>query len=211
MKRFICERLELSPEEAAGRAEDLFPRARHDDARADDRRRVDPHEFLAFVHDVDLACVPPNPALVAALAALAGPQDRPHQRLGAACRAAARSSRHQPIRSAASSTSSPPSSSPSRRSPAIAQLLRRHAVGAETALMVEDMAKNLVPAAAARHDHRLGARQIDWAATGADGDHIHYVVDDLGRLSRRRRGARPTLASFEVPEPCPSPTRSATS
>jgi len=29
--------------------------------------RIDPHEFLAFVHDIDLACVPPDPALAAAL------------------------------------------------------------------------------------------------------------------------------------------------
>ena len=34
--------------------------------------RVDPHDFLAYVHDVDLSCVPPDPVLVAALAALPG-------------------------------------------------------------------------------------------------------------------------------------------
>src|ERR1700738_3090165 len=34
--------------------------------------RVDPHEFMAFVHDVDLSCVPANPTLVAALRVLSG-------------------------------------------------------------------------------------------------------------------------------------------
>ncbi|HVH79223.1 MAG TPA: pyrimidine 5'-nucleotidase, partial [Stellaceae bacterium] len=34
--------------------------------------RIDPHEFMAFVHDVDLSCVPPNPELVMALGTLSG-------------------------------------------------------------------------------------------------------------------------------------------
>ena len=35
------------------------------------RDDIDPHEFLAFVHDIDLACVPPDPGLAAALRQLA--------------------------------------------------------------------------------------------------------------------------------------------
>ena len=38
--------------------------------------RIDPHEFMAFVHDVDLSCVPANPALAHAF------QSRPPCRLG---------------------------------------------------------------------------------------------------------------------------------
>ena len=34
--------------------------------------RIDPHEFLAFVHEVDLACVPQDPALAGAIAKLHG-------------------------------------------------------------------------------------------------------------------------------------------
>jgi len=34
--------------------------------------RIDPHEFMAFVHDVDLSVVPANPELVAALDELSG-------------------------------------------------------------------------------------------------------------------------------------------
>ena len=47
------------------------------------------------------------------------------------------------------------------------------------AVMVEDMAKNLAPAAA------LGMRTVwlrtehDWARDGADAEHVHHVADDL--------------------------------
>ncbi len=48
-----------------------------------------------------------------------------------------------------------------------------------TSVMVEDMARNLAPAAA------LGMKTVwvqtdsDWAREGSVGDHIHHVVDDL--------------------------------
>ena len=34
--------------------------------------RIDPHDFLAFVHEIDLSCVPPDPALAAAMTELRG-------------------------------------------------------------------------------------------------------------------------------------------
>ena len=59
--------------------------------------RIDPHEFMAFVHDVDLSCVPANPALVAALRGAVRPQAHLHQRLGAACREPAQASWDKPL------------------------------------------------------------------------------------------------------------------
>ena len=57
---------------AAG-AEGLFPRPRHHARRADGASiGVDPHEFLDFVHDIDLARLTADPALVAALDRLPG-------------------------------------------------------------------------------------------------------------------------------------------
>ncbi len=85
------------------------------------------------------------------------------------------------------------------------ELMRRHEVTPQTALMVEDMATNLVPAAALGMTTAWVRGTIDWAAAGADGDHIHHIVDDLGRF----------LAAAASPGPkaqaCPSPTRSAAS
>ena len=46
--------------------------------------------------------------------------------------------------------------------------------------MIEDMAKNLVPAAALGMTTAWVRNPVDWAAAGSEGDHIHYVIDDLG-------------------------------
>ncbi len=86
------------------------------------------------------------------------------------------------------------------------ELLRRHEVSPETALMIEDMAKNLVPAAALGMTTAWMRGTIDWAAAGADGSHIHYIVDDLGRFLA---GAA-ALDNARGTDQCPSPTRSAT-
>ncbi len=71
--------------------------------------------------------------------------------------------------------------------------------------MVEDMAKNLVPAAALGMTTAWLRGTLDWAAAGAEGDHIHHVVDDLGRFLATASSRR-----AEAPA-CPSPTRSAAS
>ncbi|HVH79159.1 MAG TPA: HAD-IA family hydrolase, partial [Stellaceae bacterium] len=47
------------------------------------------------------------------------------------------------------------------------------------ALMVEDMAKNLAPAAELGMTTAWVKTSVDWAAVSSDADHINYVVDDL--------------------------------
>ncbi|MGH3966723.1 MAG: hypothetical protein ACRDTV_01005, partial [Mycobacterium sp.] len=59
------------------------------------------------------------------------------------------------------------------------ELLRRHAVDPARAMMLEDMARNLVPAAALGMTTAWLRNGLDWAADGADGAHINYVVEDL--------------------------------
>jgi putative hydrolase of the HAD superfamily len=60
--------------------------------------------------------------------------------------------------------------------------------------MVEDMAKNLAPAAAIGMTTAWVKTSVDWAAIAADADHIHYVVDDLAGFltaaAALERGAR---------------------
>ncbi|HEX5453485.1 MAG TPA: HAD hydrolase-like protein, partial [Stellaceae bacterium] len=58
-------------------------------------------------------------------------------------------------------------------------LLRRHAVDPRRALMVEDIARNLEPAAALGMTTAWMRSTLDWAAAEADGAYIHHVVDDL--------------------------------
>jgi putative hydrolase of the HAD superfamily len=57
--------------------------------------------------------------------------------------------------------------------------VRRHWIDPKRAVMVEDLAKNLVPA------HQMGMTTVlvrtddEWARDGIDGAHIHHVTDDL--------------------------------
>src|SRR6185312_9332639 len=108
--------------------------------------RVDPHEFMAFVHDVDLSAVPPNPALVAALGGLSGRKlvytngSVPHaenllKHLGIG------EFFHDIFDIVASEFAPKPAMAPFR------EFVRRYGIAPGRALMVEDMAKNLAPAA----------------------------------------------------------------
>ena len=58
-------------------------------------------------------------------------------------------------------------------------LVRRHWIDPRQAVMVEDLAKNLLPA------HEMGMATVlvrhaaDWAQDGADAAHVHHATDDL--------------------------------
>ena len=66
MNEYICTRLAVSPDEAAELRRLYFREHGTTLSGLMAVHQIDPHEFLAFVHDVDLACVPPDPALLAA-------------------------------------------------------------------------------------------------------------------------------------------------
>ena len=72
MTEFICDRLSVSPEAAAELRRSYFREHGTTLRGLMTRDDIDPHEFLAFVHDIDLAGVPPDPALAAALKQLDG-------------------------------------------------------------------------------------------------------------------------------------------
>jgi len=139
---------------------------------------VDPHEFLAYVHDVDLSALPPATALDAALAALPGRKlvftngSTPHARrvLGHL-----RIDRHFEGVFDIADASWVPKPAPET----FAAFLARDRIDPTRAAMVEDMARNLKPAA------DLGMLTIwvrteeDWARDGEGGDWIHHRTDDL--------------------------------
>ena len=154
---------------------------------------IDPHEFMAFVHDVDLSCVPANPALVAALAGLAGRKliytngSVPHaenllNHLGI-------SHYFDDIFDIVASEFAPkPAMAPFRI------FVERFGVKPTSALMIEDMAKNLAPAAELGMTTAWVRTNVDWAAIASDADHINYVVEDLagflGAAAAAEREAR---------------------
>jgi putative hydrolase of the HAD superfamily len=141
---------------------------------------VDPHEFLAFVHDIDLARLTADPDLVAALDRLPGRKfvftngdeayaRRVLDRLGLAN---AFDGMHD-IHAMAYV--------PKPHPDAYAQLCAVHDIDPKRALFADDMARNLAPAKA------LGMVTV-WVDNGSEQashtavpDHIDYVTDDIGR------------------------------
>lgn len=178
MNLFIATRFGLSPEEAAERRRTYFHEYGTTLNGLMAVERIDPHEFLGFVHDVDLACVPANPVLAAAMARLPGRKfvhtngSVPHaERLLAHLELAGSFSGIVDIVAAGFEPK-----------PAFAgyrELMRRYDVAPATAVMVEDMARNLVTAAELGMTTAWLRNTIEWAAIDAEGDHIHHVVDDL--------------------------------
>lgn len=142
---------------------------------------ADPLDFLAFVHDIDYSRLDANPDLDRLLAALPGDKlvytngstahtERVLARLGIA--------RHfMGIFDIVDAGFRPkPDPAP------FAQLVARHGFDPRAAAMIEDLARNLRPAAALgmttvwlRHDGPA------WQQPGPADDFIHHVIDDLDR------------------------------
>jgi len=139
---------------------------------------VDPEAFLQFVHEIDVAVVPPSPALDAALARLPGRKfiftngsvahaDRVMARLGVA-------HHFDAVFDIAAAGYLPKPDPASYRS-----LIQRFAIEPAAAAMIEDLPRNLRPAAALGMTTVLVLTGEEWARTDDAGDHIHHVTDDL--------------------------------
>jgi putative hydrolase of the HAD superfamily len=197
MQRFIAERLNLSLDEALVVQKTYFREHGTTMRGLMTVDNVDPHEFLAYVHEIDLARVPPDPVLKDALAVLPG---RKIVHTNGSVRHAERLLQHLEITNAFHGVIDIAAAGFEPK-PALAgyhELLRRHEVDPQTALMVEDIAKNLVPAAALGMTTAWMRGSVDWAVAGAEGGHIHYVVDDLGKFLRETARA---AAAVKEPEP----------
>jgi putative hydrolase of the HAD superfamily len=68
---------------------------------------------------------------------------------------------------------------PKPESYAFDQFFQQTGINPTGAVMIEDMAANLEPAAARGMRTVWLASDIGWAARGADGAHVHYRADDL--------------------------------
>jgi len=142
------------------------------------RHGLDPKEFLDFVHAIDLSPLSPSPALDAALECLNGRKiiftnasadhaDRVMDRLGV--------SRHFDAIFDIEDAEYLPKPDPT----VYDALVERYSLDPSKTVMIEDIARNLAPAAA------LGMTTV-WVRTqsrigqeGADQAHVHHVIDDL--------------------------------
>jgi putative hydrolase of the HAD superfamily len=178
MTQFIADRLGVSPEAALTIQKTYFREHGTTMRGLMTVERIDPEDFLAFVHEIDLACVPPDPVLVEALTRLPG---RKIVHTNGSRRHAERLLDHLGISGSFCGVIDIAAAGYEPK-PALAgyhELLRRHEVAPCTALMVEDMARNLVPAATLGMTTAWVRNPAEWAADGCEGDHIHHIVDDL--------------------------------
>jgi putative hydrolase of the HAD superfamily len=145
---------------------------------------VDPHDFLDFVHDVDVEVVQPRPDLGAMIARLPGRKlvftnaDAPYAtrvlaRLGLSDSFDAMHDIH--------ALGYVPKPQPG----AYAHLCAAHSVTPERALFVEDMARNLVPAKAIGMTTVWidnGSEQGPAKDPGVAAEHIDYTAHDVGQF-----------------------------
>jgi putative hydrolase of the HAD superfamily len=179
MTHFIADRLDLTLE-AALTVQKTYFRSHGTTLRGlMTVDRIDPEDFLNFVHQVDLSGVPRDAVLIAALAALPG---RKIVHTNGSHRHAERLLDHLGIAASFCGIVDIAAAGyqPKPELAGYHTLLQRHRVNPVTALMVEDMAKNLVPAATLGMTTAWVRNSVDWAANGANSDHIHHVVDGLG-------------------------------
>ncbi|MBV9863001.1 MAG: pyrimidine 5'-nucleotidase [Alphaproteobacteria bacterium] len=178
MNRYICRRLGLSPSEAEYLRRTYFREHGTTMRGLMTVNRIDPHEFLSFVHDIDLSGVPPDPALTAAIARLGG---KKVVFTNGSVRHAERLLDHLGLAPAFSGIIDIVGAGFEPK-PALAgyhELIRRHGVAPASAVMVEDIARNLAPAAALGMTTAWLRSTLDWAAAEAEGDYIHHEVTDL--------------------------------
>jgi putative hydrolase of the HAD superfamily len=178
MNQYICTRLALTLEEAAALRARYFREHGTTMNGLMVVNRIDPHEFLNFVHDIDHSVVPANPDLVVALSGLGG---RKLVYTNGSVRHAENLLAHLGIAHlfedifdiVASEFAPKPAMAPFRT------FVGRFGVEPRRALMLEDMAINLAPAAELGMTTAWVRSTLDWAAADADKDHIHHVVEDL--------------------------------
>ena len=139
---------------------------------------VDPHDFLADVHDVDIDVVAPHPELAALIARLPG---RKFVFTNADAAYAARVLARLGLSDSFDALHDIHALGyvPKPQAPAYASMCDTHGIDPVRAVFVEDMARNLVPAKA------IGMTTV-WIDNGSEQgpgdarDHIDYTIPDVG-------------------------------
>lgn len=178
MKAWIADFLGVDHEEAF-RVQKLYFREYGTTLRGlMERHGVDPEPYLAYVHDIDVSAVTPNPRLQKALAGLPGRKlvftngsvrhaQRVMDRLGV-------THLFEAVFDIAAGDYVP------KPDPAIYRLmLKEHDVDPATGVMVEDMARNLEPAAALGMTTVWVDAGTPWSREGSDAPYVHYAAADL--------------------------------
>ena len=176
--QFIAEALEVDHDEAR-RVQKQYFRTHGTTLRGlMDHHGVDPADFLDFVHDIDYRTIPPNAELARALGRLPGRKviftngttdhaDRVIDRLGVA--------RHIEGTFDIVDADYVPKPEPGTYD----TMLARFGIDPRRAVMVEDIARNLAPAAALGMTTVWVRTDSVWGAEGSESRYVHHVIDDV--------------------------------
>lgn len=178
MRGFIADALGLPLEEAFALQKRYFREFGTSLRGLMENHGLDPGPFLAHVHDIDISLLRGDPRLEAALARLPGRKivftnassrhaERVIDRLGIG--------HHFEAIFDIADADFRPKPEPG----AYLRLIDRHRVEPKAAVMVEDMARNLKPAAALGMTTVWIRNATEHGVVDAEGDHIHHTIDDL--------------------------------
>ena len=183
MRGFICERLHLPPDEAHALQKRYYREFGTTLRGLMLVHGIEPDIFLAYVHDIDCTVLDVAPRLNAALARLPGRKliftngsERHAENVLARLGIAPHFEGIFDIRAAGFLPKPDPDT--------YRRMVERHGVDPRAALMVEDLHRNLVPAAAIGMT-TLWVREANHPDSAVlnlhDGDlsHVHHVTDDL--------------------------------
>jgi putative hydrolase of the HAD superfamily len=178
MGAFIQDLLSLEPVEAR-RVQKRYFREHGTTLRGlMDHHEVEPEAFLDYVHDIDFSVIPEAPGLEAALARLAGRKlvftnatvpyaERVLGRLGI--------THHMEAIFDIVAADYRPKPEPD----CYRLLIEEHGIDPGRAVLVEDIARNLAPAAALGMTTVWVPNDADWSQAGAEDGYVHHVAEDL--------------------------------
>jgi len=180
MTRFIMANLDLDWD-AARKLQKSFFREHGTTMRGlMDNHGTDPVEFLDFVHEIDLSAIIPDPGLTQALERLPG---RKVIFTNGSTDHAKNITSHLGIDHLFDATFDIIDSeyTPKPDPGVYAKMTSQLGINPDTAIMFEDMARNLVPAADMGMTTVWVRTDVDWGIEGSEGNHIDHVADDLGK------------------------------
>ena len=178
IRDFIADFLKLDKKTAYGLQKEYFHRYGTSLRGLMIRHEMDPKPFLSYVHDIDLSGIEYNPRLDKVLSGLGGTKliftnasadhaQRIMERLGVA-------NHFDGIFDICDADYVPkPEPEP------YDSLIRRFGLRPEKAVMVDDIARNLAPAAERGMTTVWLRNETEWGRTGAKNGHIHHIADDL--------------------------------
>ncbi len=192
MTRFVSELLELEQTEARKLQKQYFREYGTTMRGLMTRHDVDPKVFMDYVHDIDLAPISANPVLTNALDKLPG---RKVIYTNGTTTHAENITRHLQIDHHFEGCFDIIDADyvPKPDQTPYETFCARFDIEPTQAVMVEDMARNLVPAAAMGMTTVWLDTDADWAREGADHDHVHHrTVDIAGWLNEIVSSGQPS-------------------